>query len=57
MKPEFRATIDRFKSMTSEAQERALKAIDRKRDELNSLHAAMRRAQKEQKRLAGSGAG
>lgn len=50
MKPEFRQSVDRFKAMNTEAQARALGSIDAKLAELTSLRAALRRAQKEQRR-------
>jgi hypothetical protein len=57
MKPEFRQTVDRFKSMSREAQDRALGSIDAKLSELTSLRAALRRAQKEKRKVAGTVAG
>ena len=57
MKPEFRVEVDRFKSMSREAQDRALGSIDAKLSELTSLRAALRRAQKEKRKVAGTVAG
>lgn len=57
MKPEFREAVDRFKAMSADAQARALGSIDAKLSELTSLRAALRRAQKEKRKVAGAVAG
>lgn len=51
MSPEFRRSIEIFKAMDKIARDRALGSIDAKLAELTSLRAALRRAQKESRRL------
>jgi hypothetical protein len=56
MKPEFRVEVDRYKGMPPEMLDKLVAETERMRRSLDSMMSAMRRAQKEQKRLAGSGA-